>query len=130
MAYLTRDDIPFHYALADAFTVCERVPLLADRRHRPEPLHMWTGYTGNDAAGGGRSWTTPRPATGGAPTPSAWRQAGVSWKIYQDVGDGLDAAHSWGWIEDAYRGNYGDNSLLYFHQYQAASPRRPGSTRP
>jgi len=23
MAYLTRRDIPFHYALADAFTVCD-----------------------------------------------------------------------------------------------------------
>jgi phospholipase C len=23
MAYLTRQDIPFHYALADAFTVCD-----------------------------------------------------------------------------------------------------------
>jgi phospholipase C len=23
MAYLTRDDIPFHYALADAFTICD-----------------------------------------------------------------------------------------------------------
>jgi phospholipase C len=22
MAYLTRHDIPFHYALADAFTIC------------------------------------------------------------------------------------------------------------
>ena len=47
--------------------------------------------------------------------------AGVSWKVYQDVGQGLDAAHYWGWGEDAYIGNYGDNSLLYFHQYQNAA---------
>src|SRR5262249_257120 len=36
--------------------------------------------------------------------------------------DGLDQAHSWGWGPDAYIGNFGDNSLLYFHQYQNAAP--------
>ncbi|MYX44966.1 DUF756 domain-containing protein, partial [Streptomyces sp. SID89] len=52
-------------------------------------------------------------------------KAGVSWKIYQDVGDDLDAAGGWGWINDAYRGNYGDNSLLYFDQYRNAQPGDP-----
>ena len=47
------------------------------------------------------------------------------WKIYQDAGAGLDAAHFWGWGDDAYIGNYGDNSLLYFHQYQNAQPGSP-----
>ena len=28
----------------------------------------------------------------------------------------------WGWTDDPYIGNYGDNSLLYFHQYQNALP--------
>ncbi|OSC56062.1 phospholipase C, phosphocholine-specific, partial [Streptomyces sp. 4F] len=40
-------------------------------------------------------------------------------------GDGLDAAGSWGWIDDAYRGNYGDNSLLYFNRYRNAKPGDP-----
>jgi phospholipase C len=52
-------------------------------------------------------------------------RAGISWKIYQDIGDGLDAAGTWGWILDAYRGNYGDNSLLYFNQYRNATPGDP-----
>ena len=38
---------------------------------------------------------------------------------------GLDAAGFWGWTVDPYIGNYGDNSLLYFHQYQNAAARRP-----
>ncbi len=38
MAYLTREDIPFHFALADKFTDLRRVPLLVHRRDRPEPL--------------------------------------------------------------------------------------------
>ena len=32
----------------------------------------------------------------------------------------FDAAHFWGWGSNAYIGNYGDNSLLYFFQYQNA----------
>jgi phospholipase C len=57
--------------------------------------------------------------------PERLEAAGVSWKIYQDSGDGLDAAGFWGWTSDAYIGNYGDNSLLYFLQYQNAAPGSP-----
>ncbi len=49
----------------------------------------------------------------------------MSWKIYQDAGDGLDAPDFWGWTGNPYIGNYGDNSLLYFHQYQNAQPGSP-----
>src|SRR6266702_3102316 len=37
----------------------------------------------------------------------------------------LDASGFWGWTDDAYIGNYGDNSLLYFHQYQNAQQGSP-----
>ncbi|MFG3295908.1 phosphocholine-specific phospholipase C [Streptomyces sp. NPDC048179] len=125
MAYLNRDDIPFHYALADAFTVCDAYHCSFMGSTDPNRYYMWTGYTGNDGQGGGPvlgndeagySWTT---------YPERLEKAGVSWKIYQDVGDGLDAAGGWGWIQDAYRGNYGDNSLLYFKQYQNAEAGDP-----
>ncbi|WP_043488043.1 MULTISPECIES: phosphocholine-specific phospholipase C [Streptomyces] len=125
MAYLTREDIPFHYALADAFTVCDAYHCSFIGNTDPNRYYMWTGYTGNDGVGGGPvldnaeagySWTT---------YPERLEKAGISWKIYQDIGDGLDAAGGWGWIEDAYRGNYGDNSLLYFNQYRGAAPGDP-----
>ncbi|MEV4313437.1 phosphocholine-specific phospholipase C [Actinocrispum sp. NPDC049592] len=125
MAYLTRADIPFHYALADAFTICDSYHCSFMGSTDPNRYYMWTGYTGNDGKGGGPvlgndergySWTT---------YPERLEKAGVSWKIYQDVGDGLDANGGWGWIEDAYRGNYGDNSLLYFDNYRNAKPGDP-----
>ncbi|MFJ1748007.1 phosphocholine-specific phospholipase C [Streptomyces sp. NPDC088116] len=125
MAYLTREDIPFHYALADAFTICDAYHCSFIGSTDPNRYYMWTGHTGNDGTGGGPvlgndelgySWTT---------YPERLEKAGISWKIYQDIGDGLDAAGSWGWIEDAYRGNYGDNSLLYFDQYRDATPGDP-----
>ncbi|MET9116900.1 phosphocholine-specific phospholipase C [Streptomyces longwoodensis] len=125
MAYLERRDIPFHYALADTFTICDAYHCSFIGSTDPNRYYLWTGYTGNDGQGGGPvlgndeagySWTT---------YPERLEEAGVSWKIYQDVGDGLDAQGSWGWIPDAYRGNYGDNSLLYFTQYRNARPGDP-----
>ena len=37
----------------------------------------------------------------------------------------MDANGSWGWTDDAYIGNHGDNSLLYFNQYRGAAPGNP-----
>ncbi|MFJ3551780.1 phosphocholine-specific phospholipase C [Streptomyces sp. NPDC090114] len=125
MAYLTREDIPFHYALADTFTVCDAYHCSFIGSTDPNRYYLWSGHTGNDGKGGGPvlgneelgyDWTT---------YPERLEEAGISWKIYQDIGDGLDAAGSWGWIPDAYRGNYGDNSLLYFNRYRDAEPGDP-----
>ncbi|KFG72609.1 phosphocholine-specific phospholipase C [Streptomyces mutabilis] len=125
MAYLTREDIPFHYALADTFTVCDAYHCSFIGSTDPNRYYMWSGHTGNDGEGGGPvlgndelgyDWTT---------YPERLEEAGISWKIYQDIGDGLDAAGSWGWIDDPYRGNYGDNSLLYFNKYRNAKPGDP-----
>ncbi|MFE6171022.1 phosphocholine-specific phospholipase C [Streptomyces sp. NPDC056464] len=125
MAYLTREDIPFHYALADAFTVCDAYHCSFIGSTDPNRYYMWTGYTGNDGQGGGPVLGNDELGYGWTTYPERLEQAGISWKLYQDIGDGLDAAGSWGWIEDAYRGNYGDNSLLYFNKYRNAQPGDP-----
>ncbi|MFE2261558.1 phosphocholine-specific phospholipase C [Streptomyces griseosporeus] len=125
MAYLTREDIPFHYALADAFTVCDAYHCSFIGSTDPNRYYMWTGYTGNDGTGGGPVLGNEEKGYGWTTYPERLEKAGVSWRIYQDVGDGLDANGSWGWITDAYRGNYGDNSLLYFNQYRTAQPGDP-----
>jgi phospholipase C len=121
MAYLTRADIPFHYALADAFTICDAYHCSFLGPTYPNRYHMWTGWTGNDGNGsgpalenadGGYSWTT---------FPEQLETAGITWKIYQDQGQGLDAGGDWGWDwKNPYGGNYGCNSLLLFKQYQQA----------
>lgn len=43
MAYLTRQDIPFHYALADAFTICDDYHCSLLGPTDPNRYHMWTG---------------------------------------------------------------------------------------
>ena len=128
MAHLTRQDIPFHYALADAFTVCDAYHCSLLGPTDPNRYHMWTGWVGNNGSGVapdgpvidnaevGYEWST---------YPERLEQAGISWKIYQDAGTGLDAADFWGFTDNAFIGNYGDNSLLYFLQYQNAPNNSP-----
>jgi phospholipase C len=125
MAHLTRSDIPFHYALADAFTVCDAYHCSLLGPTDPNRYHMWTGWVGNDGSGGGPVIDNAELGYGWSTYPELLQNAGISWKVYQDAGDGLDAPDYWGWTGDAYIGNYGDNSLLYFFQYQNAPDSSP-----
>jgi len=125
MAHFNRQDIPFHYALADAFTVCDAYHCSLLGATDPNRYHMWTGWVGNDGSGGGPVIDNAEAGYGWSTYPELLEKAGISWKVYQDVGDGLDAADFWGWTGNAYIGNYGDNSLLYFHQYQNAADSSP-----
>jgi phospholipase C len=53
MAHLVRSDIPYHYALADAFTICDAYHCSLLGPTDPNRYYMWTGWVGNDGSGGG-----------------------------------------------------------------------------
>ncbi|MDQ1493693.1 MAG: phospholipase, partial [Actinomycetota bacterium] len=125
MTYHTRKDLPYQFALADAFTVCDNYHCSLLGPTDPNRYHMWTGWVGNDGNGGGPVLTNAEAGYDWSTYPERLERNGISWKVYQDVGDGLDAAGFWGWTSDPYIGNYGDNSLLYFHQYQHPLPGTP-----
>jgi phospholipase C len=125
MAHMRRSDLPFHYALADAFTVCDGYYCSTLGPTDPNRYYMWTGWDGNDGQGGGPVIANDELGYGWQTYPERLQAAGVSWKIYQDIGDGLDAAHFWGFTSNPYIGNFGDNSLLYFFNYQNAAPGSP-----
>jgi phospholipase C len=125
MAHMQRSDLPFHYALADAFTVCDAYHCGMLGPTDPNRYYMWTGWDGNDGRGGGPVIANDEIGYDWPTYPERLQKAGVSWKIYQDIGDGLNAAGSWGWTSDPYIGNYGDNSLLYFDKYRNAGPSNP-----
>ena len=129
MTYHTRDDLPFQYALADAFTVCDNYHCSLLGPTDPNRYHMWTGWVGNDGAAGGPVITNAEAGYDWSTYPERLERAGISWHVYQDQGVGLDAAGFWGWTSDPFIGNYGDNSLLYFHQYQNAEPGTPLADR-
>ena len=126
MTYHTRADIPWHFALAEAFTVCDAYHCSVMGPTDPNRYHLWSGWLGNDGKGGGPVITNAEAGYDWTTFPERLQAAGVTWRVYQDAGDGLDAAGSWGWTGgDPYIGNYGDNALLYLHQYQNAQPGSP-----
>jgi phospholipase C len=155
MCFVDRTDIPFHYALADAFTICDNYHCSIMASTDPNRYYLWTGWVGQngtatDTIAQPFSATTPGtfelaigPSTGngvlpGGPVinndeqgynwltyPERLEAAGVSWKIYQDVGIGLDPAGGEGWTKNPYIGNFGDTAVLYFQQYQNAQPGSP-----
>jgi phospholipase C len=126
MTYHTRSDLPYQYALADAFTICDAYHCSLLGPTDPNRYHMWTGWVGNDGLAGGPVITNAEAGYDWSTYPERLERNGISWKVYQDVGVGLTAEGSWGWTGDQpYIGNYGDNALLFFHQYQNAQPGDP-----
>ncbi|CCE12027.1 Non-hemolytic phospholipase C precursor (PLC-N) (Phosphatidylcholine cholinephosphohydrolase) (Phosphatidylcholine-hydrolyzing phospholipase C) (PC-PLC) [Bradyrhizobium sp. STM 3843] len=125
MTHMNRQDLTWHYALADAFTVCDAYFCSVMGPTDPNRYYMWTGWDGNDGKNGGPVITNAEAGYDWSTFPELLEKAGISWKIYQDIGTGLTADGSWGWTSNPWIGNFGDNSLLYFHQYQNSQPGSP-----
>ncbi len=121
LGYHTREDLPFYYALADAFTVCDQNFCSSLTGTTPNRLYFWTGTTRdprdpqapalvrneNVDFGSEADWTT---------FPERLEERDISWKIYQNeltLPTGLTGE------ADAWLGNFGDNPIEWFSQYQA-----------
>jgi phospholipase C len=124
MGYFTRADLPFYYALADAFTVCDAYYCSIFAQTNPNRLFLWTGTSGLSAGDTSEIVVanppeekneTADPARDSPefrgldwPTyPERLTKAGVSWKIYQEY--------------DV----FGDNGLAYFKAFRGIGPDHP-----
>lgn len=129
MTHNLRKDVPFHFALAEAFTVCDAYHCSLMGPTDPNRYHLWSGWVGNTGVGGGPVITNAEAGYSWTTFPERLQQSGITWKVYQDIGDGLFASDNppvwWGWTSDPFIGNYGDNSLLYFKQFQNAAAGSP-----
>jgi phospholipase C len=120
MGYFTREDIPFYYALADAFTVCDQNFCSSLTGTTPNRLYFWTGTIREkqspDAAPNVRNSEVDYPVPASWTTfPERLEEHGISWKVYQNelsVGVGFDGD------EDAWLANFTDNPLEFFSQYR------------
>lgn len=85
MGYFKREDIPFHYALADAFTICDGYHCSVLGPTGPNRLYYMTGMIDPDGTGGGpiTSNIQPEEGFGWKTYPERLEEAGVSWRIYQ-----------------------------------------------
>jgi phospholipase C len=105
LGYLTRADVPFHYALADAYTVCDHYFCSILSATGPNRTYLWGGMIDPTGANGGPAYD------GGAESGLTWQtyaealgEAGVSWQVFQVASD-----------------NFTDNGLAFFNQFANAS---------
>ncbi|MEV6983542.1 phosphocholine-specific phospholipase C [Sphaerisporangium sp. NPDC051017] len=113
MGYFTREDIPYQYALADAFTLCDGYFCSLNGPTDPNRLYLWSGTAGPGVDGTTGPFTdnsvvTQNPVADWTTYAERLEQAGVSWRVYHNP-DGSD---------DRY-GDYDDNGLSYFKQFHA-----------
>lgn len=119
MGHFTREDIPFYYALADAFTVCDHHFCSSLTGTTPNRLHFWTGtirekhdengianvYNSDVDYGKEASWKT---------FPEYLEENNISWKIYQNevsIDSGFEGE------EEDWLANFTDNPIEWFSQF-------------
>ncbi|HEY1793636.1 MAG TPA: alkaline phosphatase family protein [Opitutaceae bacterium] len=86
MGYHTRADIPFQFALAEAFTICDSYHSSVLGPTWPNRMYWMTGTLDPEGKGGGPIISNVVPQDGYTWTTYAERleAAGVSWKVYQE----------------------------------------------
>ncbi len=123
MGYFNREDIPFYYALADAFTICDAYHASIFGPTNPNRLFLFTGTSGlsvyqsglqavtNDDDG---NWTSDASKDAKGFAGYKWttyaerlQAAGISWKLYQEYD------------------NFGDNSLAFFANFRGLPTDSP-----
>lgn len=121
LGYHKREDIPFYYALADAFTICDQNFCSALTGTGPNRLYFWTGTIRAEQDENSRPcvWNDDSnyPTLVTWPTfPERLEDNGISWKCYQNelsVDMGLtDEENDW-------LSNFTDNPLEVFTQYNS-----------
>jgi phospholipase C len=91
MGYFTRGDLPFYYALADAFTICDGYHCSVLGPTDPNRCMSLSASIDPAGTNGGpvlETYVSTRPEHYGKFTwetmPQRLSEAGVSWKVYQD----------------------------------------------
>ena len=85
MGYFKREDIPFHYALAEAFTICDAYHCSVMGPTWPNRLYWTTGTIDPEGRLGGPVISNKAPPEGFRWTTYAERleEAGINWGVYQ-----------------------------------------------
>ncbi len=119
MGFHDREDIPFYYALADAFTVCDQHFCSCLTGTTANRHYLWTGtlrdpayrkskatvHNGDVTYNKWARWKT---------FPERLEEAGVSWKVYQNE---LSMPCGFEGEESAWLANFTNNNLEWFEQY-------------
>ena len=108
MSYMEREDIPFHFALAENFTICDNYHCSLLGPTWPNRLYLMSAWIDPEGVAGGPIISNEHNTLYGWQSyPEALTSAGVSWKVYQEVD------------------NYGTNVLEYFQSFDSAPVSSP-----
>lgn len=118
MGYYNREDIPFYYALADAFTVCDQHFCSSLTGTSPNRLFFFTGTVREQQNENFKAhiwndeidhqdihWTT---------FPERLEELGISWKTYQNE---LSIPVGFEGDQEEWLSNFTDNDLEFFRQF-------------
>ena len=124
MGYFTRADIPFYYALADAFTICDAYHCSIFASTNPNRLFLFSGTSGL-AAGDDSKIVVANPPEEKNETADPLKDSpefkGLAWPTYAERLE--DAGVSWRVYQE--HNNYGDNGLSYFKNFRGTGPNSP-----
>ncbi|GAA4300043.1 phosphocholine-specific phospholipase C [Compostibacter hankyongensis] len=122
MGFYDRSDVPFYYALADAFTICDHNFCSSLTGTTPNRLFFWTGNIRPRPDGRSRAAVLNSMAESRDDVYVDWytfpellEDHGISWKIYQNE---LWSADLQGEGIDYWLGNYGDNAIEYVKRHR------------
>jgi len=119
LGHYTREDLPFNYAMADAFTICDQHFSSAMTSTWPNRLYLWGGtlrqeknidakaFIRNDIPWGEATWKT---------FPERLEENDISWKVYQNElsnGGGF-AGEERSWLD-----NFGCNPMEQQAQFNS-----------
>ena len=125
MGYFTRNEIPFQYAIADAFTICDGYHQAIMGPTSPNRMYFWTG-TSSGWISNPNDYEVDFGPDAGTPEvktyPELLQAAGISWQVYTNdqVGDS-------GSYPDYFVGDYGDNPLWFYQQYNTTNSTNGGT---
>jgi len=119
MGYYNRDDLPFYYALADAFTVCDHNFCSSLTGTSSNRCFFWTGKIKEEQTAAAKAHLSNGDIDGAERIswhtfPERLSALGIDWKIYQNelsVGVGFEGE------EEDWLANFTDNTLECFKQY-------------
>ncbi len=125
LGFFNRKDIPFNYAMADAFTVCDQHFCSGMTSTTPNRSFFWTGTIMHEENGDMKAHIRNDDYSYGKLTwktfPELLSENGVSWKFYQNE---LSCGGGFKGEERAWLSNFGCNLLEFFAAYNVKFSER------
>jgi phospholipase C len=125
LGYYDREDIPFYYALADAFTVCDQNFCSSMTPTHPNRYYLWSGTIRDKPSID--SLAVVRNSYFSVNKPVKWKtfperleEAGISWGFYQnEISAVMQFNPADNPVGGSWLGNFGCNPLERYAQYHA-----------